>query len=167
MNKKRNIINLNQENIQNETFEKETSLFSNHKKIQSSVVYPKTKFNMNLNNDINISKKLNFNTHTITKSNITEMSTFKEEYLKNQKNDLKYFPKLFSNNNSIDITHNNTPNIKLYNNINYNNLYFLTNDEIKDKSLSNTKKCLKNKTNKNIISLKKTNVYKRVIKVKK
>ena len=74
MKKKRNIINLNKKNIQNETFEKETNLINNHNKIPSSHVFkafPETKFNMKLIENINISRNSNFNTSKTTNSNIT------------------------------------------------------------------------------------------------
>ena len=89
LNKKNKINNLKQENTKNEILEKGTINSYNLKKIQSSMIYPEVKFNLNLNDDINIKKELNLDYYTITQSNITKKRNFKKEYLKNKRNELR------------------------------------------------------------------------------
>ena len=159
LNKKNKINNLKQENTKNEILEKGTINSYNHKKIQSSMIYPEVKFNLNLNDDINIKKELNLDYYTITQSNITKKRNFKKEYLKNKRNELRYIPKMFNNDNPKNQTFNFNPNIKVYNNINCHNLYFFKDDSILDNSTLNSFQFLKNKINKSIIrSNKKKNL---------
>ena len=167
LNKKKKITNSKQENRKNETSEKGTKQPITHKKFQSSLIsraYPELKFKKNLNDGINITKKLNFNSTGITQSNLSNRNSFKEEYLKIKRSDLKYFPKTINSDNLICQTFENSPKIKVYNNIIYHNLYLIKDNEILDNSPLNKLKFAKIKINKNIMNISNKKVYKSVIK---
>ena len=117
-----------------------------------------------MNDGINITKKLNFNSTGITQSNLRNRNSFKEEYLKIKRSDLKYFPKTINSDNLICQTFENSPKIKVYNNINYHNLYLIKDNEILDNSPLNKLKLSKIKINKNIMNISNKKVYKSVIK---
>jgi hypothetical protein len=167
LNKKKKITNSKQENSKNETSEKGTKQPITHKKFQSSLIsraYPELKFKNNLNDGINITKKLNFNSTGITQSNLSNRNSFEEEYLKIKRSDLKYFPKTINSDNLICKTFENSTKIKVYNNIIYHNLYLIKDNEILSNSPLNKLKFAKIKINKNIMNISNKKVYKSVIK---
>ena len=76
---------------------------------------------MKFDDKIRINEKLNPDNKTI----FPFSNSFKGGYSKKKKTNLEYNPKEFGNINLIGQTTNFMSNINIYNEINYNNIYFL------------------------------------------
>ena len=80
---------------------------------------------MKLDDDPKTNEKLSDDNKTIFPCNNSKNFNFKEEYIKKKKTNFKYIPKEFDKINLINRITKIMPNINIYNEINYNNLYFL------------------------------------------
>ena len=80
---------------------------------------------MKLDDDTKTNEKLNNDNMTFFPYNSSKNFNFKEEYLKKKKTIFKYIPKEFDKINLINQTTKDMSNINIYNEINYNDLYFL------------------------------------------
>ena len=127
-------------------------------------VYTELKTKMKLNDDIKTNEKLNKDNKTIFPYNNSKKFNFKEEYLKKKKINLKYIPKEFGKINLMNHTTNFMQYINIYNEINYQNLYFLD-DNFGMKNLSfNEMDNLENQIFKYKKIFNEKKVYKSVIK---
>ena len=88
-------------------------------------IYTELKTKMKLDDDTKTNEKLNNDNMTFFPYNSSKNFNFKEEYLKKKKTIFKYIPKEFDKINLINQTTKDMSNINIYNEINYNDLYFL------------------------------------------
>ena len=114
----------------NDNFSYEKKSFqTEHKKRNNAClkteIYTELKTKMKLDDDTKTIEKLNNDNMTFFPYNNSKNFNFKEEYLKKKKTIFKYIPKEFDKINLINQTTKDMSNINIYNEINYNDLYFL------------------------------------------
>jgi len=128
LNKSRTLKDFYQRDNTNKLCEKNS--FQTEHKIRNNAflkteIYTELKTKMKLDDDPKTNEKLSDDNKTIFPCNNSKNFNFKEEYLKKKKTNFKYIPKEFDKINLINHITKIMPNINIYNEINYNNLYFL------------------------------------------